>query len=65
LPEHFERNDNTIEGFRMSESPLAFTSPLRLALNLDNLQEFLDRTHSRIMIGEMLTVSGATAGCGR
>jgi hypothetical protein len=34
-------------------------------LNLDNLQGFLDCTHSRIMIGEMLTVSGVTAGCGR
>jgi hypothetical protein len=29
------------------------------------LEEFLDRTHSRIMIGEMLTVSGVTPGCDR
>jgi hypothetical protein len=49
----------------MSESPLAFASPTPLALNLDNLQEFLDRTPSRIMTGETLTVSGATAGCRR
>ncbi|HXN20770.1 MAG TPA: hypothetical protein VN875_20730 [Candidatus Binatus sp.] len=49
----------------MSEPSLAFASRPPLALNLDNLQEFLDRTHSRIMIDEMLTVSGVTAGCGR
>jgi hypothetical protein len=49
----------------MGESSLAFASPPPLALNLDNLQQFLDRTHSRIMIGEMLTVSGVTAGRGR
>jgi hypothetical protein len=53
------------EGFRMSESSLAFASPPPLALNPDNRQEFLDRTHSQITIGEMLTVSGATTGCGR
>jgi hypothetical protein len=49
----------------MSESSLAFASLPPLALNLDNLQEFLDRTHGRIMIGEMLTVSAVIAGCGR
>lgn len=38
---------------------------MQSALNLDNLQEFLDRTHSRIVIGEMLTISGVTAGRGR
>jgi hypothetical protein len=49
----------------MSESSLAFALPPPLALNLDNLQEFFDRTHGRILIGEMLTVSGGAAGCGR
>jgi hypothetical protein len=53
-----------IEGFRISESSPAFASP-PAALNLANLQEFLDHTHSRIMIGEMLTVCGMTSACGR
>jgi hypothetical protein len=48
----------------MSESSLAFASP-PLALNLENLQEFLDRTHNRIVISEIPTVSGVTSGCAR
>ena len=53
------------EGFRMSESSLAFASPAPLAPNPDNLQDILNRTHGQIMIGEMLTVSSVTAGFGR
>jgi hypothetical protein len=53
----------TVEEAELAPS-LAFASPPPLALNLDSLQEFLDRTRSRIMIGEMLTFSGETAGSG-
>lgn len=49
----------------MIESSLAFASPPPLALNLYNLQKFLDRTHNGIMTGEMLTVPGVTAGLSR
>jgi hypothetical protein len=50
----------------MNESSLAFASPPPPALNLDNFQEFFDRTHSlRIMIVEMLTDPDVTGGCGR
>jgi hypothetical protein len=32
---------------------------------MSGLQTFLDHTHTRILIGELLTGSGVTAGCGR
>jgi hypothetical protein len=54
-----------LKGFRMSEWSLAFASLPPLSPDLEDLQESVDRTHGRIMIGEMLTVSRVTAGCGR
>jgi hypothetical protein len=69
LDEHSSDQSETdalpAEGFRMGESSLASASPAPLALHLDNLQEFLGRTQSAIMIGEMLTVPGVSAGSGR
>lgn len=49
----------------MSESLLAFASQPPVALNLEYLQDFLDRTLGRIMIGEMFVMPGVSAGCRR
>jgi hypothetical protein len=61
---HRETNALAAEDFRMGESSPVFASPPQLALNLDNLQKILDRTHSRMMIGKM-SAFGVTAGRAR
>jgi hypothetical protein len=69
LDEHSSDRSETdalsAEGFRMGESSLASASPASLALNLETLQDFLDRILGPIMTGEMLTVPGVSGGSGR